>query len=888
MGDQNPWVVESIEAFSFYCCPECDFKSKVGDHFKRHAMESHNKSKVFFIDLMPENKYLLEFETEPKDEYDEGMEKFGASEMIVKEESLSESNREVNKNKAQTLKNGPDLELFDDYEPAENNLKTIDSPKAEENVEELKNFDGENYQDFTKVEISDDETIDNSRQVEMTDKELEQDLNIINEMESETKVEPAQTFDENIFSITEEKNNIIRGEKKRKRDSDIEREKKKKKMRAILDMDDNDEEDPFEMENSKIQDPFGNDPGSDPDFNVDIESDQEFNIKRKKFTFDFKLERIEEAKRTSYAEVGRSYGIEPSIISRWTKIEDKLRQAVGKGSKFRLTGGGMKGRKRYDLVDQSLYEWYSQQITRSNAKITGSMLRKKAQKLANGCASGSECSKFSYSWLEGFKKKYGIPFALNKRSNKKHDPVEIENLKIQDPLENDLVSDQDFVAKSYFDSEIEEESDQASYTKISKLSPYSKIQKTEVNTPKSDKNYLTLKGKHEMRAILEKEVTEERDPVEIENQKSQDCLGDGDDPDFVANSGNESNTDELSDQLLNKKCKKIDQSIPQAYLSTPKSAKNYLTLEEKLKMRAILGKEDTEDEENPVEIENKKNLDYLGDPLATLSDPSQHNTVLVSRRTRQSRSMEKMESLLSLWVQDLDQRGIIVASKQIQTKAKSLYLQVKEKFQNKTEAEIKETFMASNTWLHLFRKRHNKNILKVCGKAKSANNYAANPSGLKRYIKTVHEKKKEHKCEMCHETFSLKNVLTNHIKIVHEGQRSFSKKQNLNNQRKEVDMKIKTFKCKDCNKSFSSKKNVESHERLVHGVIKPSQRYTCNECKTSYEEKELIESHINSVHLNKRPYKCNLCEESFFIDSELKQHLKRTHRICGEKISLFE
>ena len=322
MGGKNPWLVENIEEFSFYCCPECDFRSKDRDHFKRHAMESHNKSKVFFIDLKPENKHLLEFETEPKDEYDEGMEKFGASEIIVKEESLSESKGEVSKNKAQTLKNGPDLELFDDYKPAEDNLKTIDSHKAEENVEELKNFDGENYQDFTEVETSDEEIIDNSRQVEMTDKELEQDLNIINDTESEAKVEPAQTFDENIFGITEEKNNIIKGEKKRDMDSDIERERKKIKMRAILDMDDNDEEDPFEIENLKIQDPFGNDLGSDPDFNVDIESDQAFNIKRKnkKYTLDFKLERIEEAKRTSYAEVGRSYGIEPSVIQGGQKL----------------------------------------------------------------------------------------------------------------------------------------------------------------------------------------------------------------------------------------------------------------------------------------------------------------------------------------------------------------------------------------------------------------------------------------------------------------------------------------------------------------------------------------------------------------------------------------
>ena len=49
MGDQNPWAVGNIEVFSFYCCPECDFKSKNRDHFKRHALESHLKAKSFFI-----------------------------------------------------------------------------------------------------------------------------------------------------------------------------------------------------------------------------------------------------------------------------------------------------------------------------------------------------------------------------------------------------------------------------------------------------------------------------------------------------------------------------------------------------------------------------------------------------------------------------------------------------------------------------------------------------------------------------------------------------------------------------------------------------------------------------------------------------------------------
>jgi hypothetical protein len=404
-----------------------------------------------------------------------------------------------------------------------------------------------------------------------------------------------------------------------------------------------------------------------------------------------------------------------------------------------------------------------------------------------------------------------------------------------------------------------------------------------VNTPKFSKNDLTFQEKMEMIAILEKKETEDENSVKIENEKIQDRLGD---KIFVAKSGSDSSMDEDSDQALNKKCKKITKSMTctkiwKTNTNTKKSAKNYLSLEEKLEIIKL-----RENGESWTKISRDKNMNESSVRTlyrrrekikfqATLSNPSQHNAIMQNR----TRSMEEMESLLSIWVQDLDQRGILVGKKEIQTKAKSLYLQVKDNFEDKTETEIKETFVASNGWFDLYKKRLDKKFVK----AKSGNKFAATPSDLICHIKTVHEKKKEHKCEMCHQKFSLKNDLTNHIKIIHEGQRIFSKKQNLNDQKEEVHMKNKAFKCKDCNKSFSRKKNVENHERLVHGIINASQRYTCKKCKTSYEQKEQIESHINSVHLNEKPYKCNLCEESFIIDSQLKQHLKGTHRICWKK-----
>ena len=645
MGDQNPWVVESIEAFSFYCCPECDLKTKSGDYFKRHAIECHNKSKVFFIMLKPGNTTNkdplgVETEFEFQEGIEKGMEKLGEGETSVNEESLSESEWEVKKSehKSQIITNGPDLESIDDYETSDffdDNVNTIDDQETESNFEELETFD--------------------------------------HDLESEDNKEQAKIFDEGSYIITEVKNILNKEEKKRKRDLDIEREKKKKKLKAILDMED-------------------------------------------------------------------------------TEV----------------------------------------------------------------------------------------------------DPVDFEH---------------------------------RSHKKIAKSLPHSKTHKTDINTPKSTKDYLTLDEKLEMRAILEKEDTEaeEDSSVEIENDQIQDCLGDGSNPNLIAKFGSDSATDEESDQASNKKLKKISKSMPCPKI-WKKRTRNKLTLEEKLEIIRLRDNgvstakicKDKNMAESSVRTlySRRENIKFQ----ATLANPSQHSAALVIK-TERTRSMEKMEGLLSLWVQNLDQRGVIVGRKQIKTKAKSLYFHTKKNFEDKTEAEIKETFGASNGWFYNYIKRHDIKIEKQTGR-----HYVSTPLDLT----TVHEKIKEHKCEMCHQKFPLINALADHIKTVHEEETSFLQKQNLSDYKKEVLMKIKAFKCKDCGKNFSSKLNMESHEKRVHCLIKPSQKYTCNECKTPFEEIQQMEWHINSVHMNEKPYKCNLCEDSFFIDSQLKQHLKKTHRICEGKISLFE
>ena len=182
---------------------------------------------------------FMDVETEPEyqDENEEGMEDFIESETTVKEESEGEKTVILSEQIAQKLINRPvditqDLETFDESSVfVEDNLKTFDDQGLEDNVKERETFDGI-YENITEAETSDDETSDGigeeletldenyveitntfnkenfdlSRNVQISDRELEQDLN-----------------------MDEEKNNTIEGVEKRKRDLDVEREKKKKR-----------------------------------------------------------------------------------------------------------------------------------------------------------------------------------------------------------------------------------------------------------------------------------------------------------------------------------------------------------------------------------------------------------------------------------------------------------------------------------------------------------------------------------------------------------------------------------------------------------------------------------------------------------------------------------
>ena len=48
MMHENPWKVESIQAFSCLKCPECTYFTKKENNFENHALRNHPLSKVLF------------------------------------------------------------------------------------------------------------------------------------------------------------------------------------------------------------------------------------------------------------------------------------------------------------------------------------------------------------------------------------------------------------------------------------------------------------------------------------------------------------------------------------------------------------------------------------------------------------------------------------------------------------------------------------------------------------------------------------------------------------------------------------------------------------------------------------------------------------------------
>ena len=91
-SERNPWEVENVEDFLYFCCPECDVKNHSRDHFLKHAFDQHPKSKEYLEKLAVKE----EINDSQEDEDDQKFIQDNEFEQSMKEEKLDEESDDPN------------------------------------------------------------------------------------------------------------------------------------------------------------------------------------------------------------------------------------------------------------------------------------------------------------------------------------------------------------------------------------------------------------------------------------------------------------------------------------------------------------------------------------------------------------------------------------------------------------------------------------------------------------------------------------------------------------------------------------------------------------------------------------------------------------------------
>ncbi|XP_053547680.1 tigger transposable element-derived protein 1-like [Bombina bombina] len=156
--------------------------------------------------------------------------------------------------------------------------------------------------------------------------------------------------------------------------------------------------------------------------------------------------------------------------------------------------------------------------------------------------------------------------------------------------------------------------------------------------------------------------------------------------------------------------------------NVPKKKRRSITLEKK--MEVIRRMEDGETHANVC-----RDLKLPPSTVTTIiknanriKESIQHATPVSVAHVRYSRSklLEKMEQLLSLWVDDLNKKNIPMSQAVITDKAKSIFEDLKKK-----EGGDDDTFLGSKGWFMRFKSRSKCRSMKLTGEATSADVEAA-------------------------------------------------------------------------------------------------------------------------------------------------------------------
>ncbi|CAH0547711.1 unnamed protein product [Brassicogethes aeneus] len=138
---------------------------------------------------------------------------------------------------------------------------------------------------------------------------------------------------------------------------------------------------------------------------------------------------------------------------------------------------------------------------------------------------------------------------------------------------------------------------------------------------------------------------------------------------------------------------------------------------------------------------------------------------------------------------------------------------------------------------------HNSKNLHICNVC----NHVAHSNRTLSYHMLKHENK-VYQCEICGKSFNRKNLLSIHKKM-HSQQNSTQ------------------VLCPICGKSFHYKSGMVYHMKMHN----QTRDYVCNICDKRFYMKAVLNRHVR-CHTGDRPYACQYCEKKFYSKSEMLKH----------------
>ena len=110
-------------------------------------------------------------------------------------------------------------------------------------------------------------------------------------------------------------------------------------------------------------------------------------------------------------------------------------------------------------------------------------------------------------------------------------------------------------------------------------------------------------------------------------------------------------------------------------------------------------------------------------------------------------------------------------------------------------------------------------------------------------LKIKNEEGKKESCQLCHYQTDEPYTLKRHVKAIHA--------------------KIKDHSCSACGRCFSQESSLKRHVSVIHlrEKLKQDKHHFCSQCEQGFYHKHGLEQHTKSVHLRVKDQECDVCGE---------------------------